>query len=149
MIKTAAEVYFRRQPDSVQEANLKIILKVALNHLSGKRNNIAHGIVEPVEDENHVQKGFMSMPPYYATRRHNLPTGNLKWYVDPTGSNSNPGTEAEPLATPHYAFYLSHSASNPSYLYSSVEINKLATVFTDYSKKIVDVLTFLEGRAYP
>ena len=153
MIQRAAEVYFRQQPDDIQEAQLTKILNLALRHLSGKRNEIAHGIVQPWEimEDGHrvVQNGFVLVPAYYATRKRNLPESREWWVSSITGSDSHPGTEAEPLFTAPREIDLSISASIPTYFYSSIEINKIAALFTAQATQVADVLTFLADRIDP
>lgn len=57
------------------QTRLEEVLNLALNHLSARRNEIAHGIVQPfyvMEEFKNVHRGFVLYPPFYATRKRKL-----------------------------------------------------------------------------
>lgn len=117
MIRTAAEVYFKTTANDRLHADLTSLLNLASNHLSGKRNEIAHGIVNPyykIVDGGSCHEGFVLYPAYYATRKLKL-------------------ADVLPLT------------AEPNYVYSSVEIDKIATFFQQLADKAIDILTHLTG----
>ncbi len=118
MIQRAAEVYFKYNADNQTETRLEEIVNLALNHLSGRRNEIAHGIVQPLyatEDFKNIHKGFVLYPPFYATRKRKL-------------------AEMPPLTD---------MTITPTYIYSSVEINNFGKQFGQLANQAIDTLTFL------
>jgi hypothetical protein len=75
LIENAAEVYFKYTKDDQLQTQIEKLLKQA-NELSGRRNEIAHGIVNPyvtVKDGVMTNKGWVLYPAYYATRKRKLP----------------------------------------------------------------------------
>jgi hypothetical protein len=121
LIQEAAEVYFRQVRDETTCSNLTAILKRAKSDWSARRNEIAHGIVQPwflseeerarSPDSQAIHKGFVLLPAYYATRKLKLP-------------------DTPPLM-----------AVSPTYIYSSVEIKFLGKEFGKLADGAIDVLT--------
>ena len=121
MIQRAAEVYFRHDADDQMQAGLEEVLNRALNQLSARRNEIAHGIVQPfyaTEDFKSVHKGFVLYPPFYATRKRKL-------------------ADMPPLTD---------ITITPTYVYSSVEIDGFGRLFGELANKAIDTLTLLARR---
>jgi hypothetical protein len=76
MIRAAANGFFFRKPDEILQEELKAILKLADN-FSPRRNEIAHGIVQPyVPDGARAVDGFALVPAYYATNKRVLGTAD-------------------------------------------------------------------------
>ena len=115
MIERAAEVYFKYTKDEKLQSLIEELLKRA-NQLSGRRNEIAHGIVNPyfeTENDRSIHKGFVLYPAYYATRKRKLP-------------DEVPLTEV-----------------TLTYIYSSAEIANFGRQFDDLANKTIEVLTGL------
>jgi len=83
LIEEAADVYFRRVQDETLYRNLTALLRRAKSDWAARRNEIAHGIVQPwflseekranSPDPSAIHKGFVLFPAYYATRKQKLP----------------------------------------------------------------------------
>jgi hypothetical protein len=115
LIEHAAEVYFKYKPNDDLHADLKNLLRTAVNNFSARRNEIAHGIVNPyitIENEKTVRKGFVLFPAYYATRKRKLPEAR------------------EPLMD-----------TKPNYVYSSLEIKRFTEEFDKLAEITIDLLT--------
>jgi hypothetical protein len=115
LIEHAAEVHFKYKPSDALHGDLKNLLRMALNNFSGRRNEIAHGIVNPyitIENERAVRKGFVLYPAYYATRKRTLPQ------------------IGEPVMD-----------TKANYVYSSVEIKKFAEEFGKLAETTIEILT--------
>ena len=119
MIEKAAEVYFRYHvidPQS-QQALEKLIVH-SRDRLSARRNEIAHGIVQPLgvsaAGVRDVKEGFALFPAYYATRKRRL-----------SEDGSNP-TQVE-----------------PTYVYSSKEIDAFGTQFANLANDAINLLGHL------
>jgi hypothetical protein len=115
LIENAAEVYFKYTKDDHLQAELESLLKQA-NEFSGRRNEIAHGIVNQyfaVKPGVVTHKGWVLYPAYYATRKRKLP-------------------EKEPLTD-----------ITPTYAYSSVEIEYFGREFSKLAQKAIEILTRL------
>jgi hypothetical protein len=121
LIEAAAEVYFKYNVDKELYSDLKKLLNQANRHWSGRRNEIAHGIVQPwfgvenegKENETAIRKGFVLFPAYYATRKRRLP-------------ETTPFTDIV-----------------PKYVYSSVEIKKFGKHFYKLGETAIHILTRL------
>jgi len=74
MIEEAAKAHFRLYPDSTLEKRLLTFTSTELRHFSGKRDNIAHGIVESFfsKRSNSLKLGYWLIPSYYATKKYKL-----------------------------------------------------------------------------
>ena len=115
MIEEAGEVYFKYEPDEKLQASIKELLTRA-RQLSGRRNEIAHGIVSPyfeTANDKNIHNGFVLYPAYYATRKRKLP-------------QDVPLTDV-----------------TLTYVYSSVEIGHFGRQFDDLAIKATDILTDL------
>lgn len=121
MLESAAEAYFKYKPDTDLEEKLAQLLKSA-NQFSGRRNDIAHGIVNPyiinIDESTIVNKGYVLYPAYYATRKRKLP-------------------EKEPFAV-----------VTPAYIYSSVEIDKFGVEFGKLANTAIEITADLAHRAH-
>ena len=121
MIENAAEVYFRYNPDKQAYQELKSLLKLAMNHLSGRRNEIAHGIVQPYfvleapGSIRRIQKGYVLYPAIYAARKYDIP-------------------DAPPMT---------ETTITPKYIYSSSEIHHFGAQFQNLANRAINVLTAL------
>lgn len=117
MIREAAGVYFKypHNKNDELEAELTDVLRVAGN-FSARRNEIAHGIVQPwhenVAGTSHF-KGYALFPAYYATRKRGLPS----------------------------APQLTAVISN--YIYSSAEIDSFGKHFAHLADRTLNILTHL------
>ncbi len=110
LMEHAAEVYFRLAPDDELEKKLKTLLSDAIQ-LAGRRNDIAHGIVNPYfEGEVPKHSGWVLYPAYYATRKRKL-------------------SEAGPLTD-----------VTLTYAYSSVEIDQFGDEFAKLGHRAGDIL---------
>src|SRR5262249_42861906 len=114
MLQSSSEVYFIYNQDEALENEITAILKLANSHLSARRNEIAHGIVQPyftpLSDGTMTPSGFVLYPAYYATRKRRLP-------------------ETIPLT----------ADIKPSYIYSSVEINCFKDQFETLANRVVNI----------
>ena len=122
MIEEAAEVYFKHIRDEELQSSINKLVKKARD-LCARRNDVAHGIVNPYsvfEHDKSVFKGYLLMPAYYATRKRKLP-------------------ETAPLTD-----------ITPSFIYSSVEIDHFRKQFDDLAKDGFPLACFfLIGVLYP
>jgi hypothetical protein len=120
MIETAAEVYFKYNPDTVLQSLLTEILKRS-RQFAARRNEIAHGIVSPFvgvnENDEWVDRGFVLYPAYYATRKRSLPA-------------------TTPLDSVEFTF-----------AYSSVEIDTFRDHFDQLAAQVVELLTGLTAHS--
>jgi hypothetical protein len=126
MIERAAEVYFKHNNDETTERALEDVLKSA-SQFVGRRNDIAHGIVQPLFELDSintktVQKGFVLYPAFYATRKRKLIEGHQL-------------NETSTFFT-----------IEPTYIYSSNQIDNFATQFALLATRAIEVLTSLAGR---
>jgi hypothetical protein len=116
LIESAAEVYFRYNPDNALHSLLDEILKRS-RQFSARRNEIAHGIVSPFvrlsENDEWVDCGFVLYPAYYATRKRQLPA-------------------TTPLDPVEFTF-----------AYSSIEIDTFRDHFDRLAAQVVELLTGL------
>jgi hypothetical protein len=116
LIESAAEVYFKNKPNDALHQAIKNLLTLSSNKFSARRNEIAHGIVNPyfkIENDQSVQKGYVLYPAYYATRKRKLP-------------------ESGPLMD-----------TMPTYVYSSTEIRNFGAEFSKLACAAIEILTRL------
>jgi hypothetical protein len=120
MVQSAAEVYFRRNPSTDLENKLRELLKLA-EKFTGRRNEIAHGIVQPYffdkGEKGLEQRGFVLYPAYYATRRR-------KFAGDPIEHGD---------------------VITLTYVYSSIEIDAFGAEFRELAERAIGILTGLVG----
>ena len=115
MIEAVKETFFAAYRDKVLEADLKKHLDLCANY-SPRRNEIAHGIVQPHPDFEHPNKfTWVLMPSEYATNKRRL--------------NKLPDDLHEKLRAEGHVFQ--PFKTTPKYLYSSVEIDFLGQRFDD------------------
>ena len=79
MLKAAAEAYFHRFPNEGLASQLKALLSTA-NELSGRRNEIAHGIVTGFKENGAPGAEFALYPAAYASNKQTL-SGGPNWNV--------------------------------------------------------------------
>jgi hypothetical protein len=71
MVQAAAEALFYKFPDPVAEKDLAKLIDLA-GKFSGRRNEIAHGIVKPYNSPSGPQLGVLLLPSDYAKNKHGL-----------------------------------------------------------------------------
>lgn len=72
MLENAAEAYFEDHPDEALQASLANVMKV-MARASPRRNDIAHGVVQPIWITDRMSdNGFLLVPSYYTSRRRSL-----------------------------------------------------------------------------
>jgi hypothetical protein len=73
MIEEAAKAHFQWYPNPALEKRLHYLIGTECRQFAGKRNNIAHGIVDMrFSDPPKLQLGYWLVPSYYATKKHPL-----------------------------------------------------------------------------
>ncbi len=86
LIEEAAEVYFKFTKDVGLQEQLKELLDRAVD-FSARRNEIAHGVVNPhiiFRDGTVINKGWVLYPAYYATKKRTLPEDEPLTNITPT-----------------------------------------------------------------
>ncbi len=68
MVTAAARAYLMRHPDDAVDARLRALMGRA-GDLSGKRNEVAHGIVQPYFPNGADRSGFALVPSFNATNK--------------------------------------------------------------------------------
>jgi len=73
MVRAAAEAYFDEHPDPDLQKDLADLLNTA-SRASARRNEIAHGVVQPIDPSKTVFTGgrYTLVPAYYATNKRDL-----------------------------------------------------------------------------
>lgn len=73
MIQAAAEAYFAAHPDAGLAADLDRVVRQA-KRAAARRNEIAHGIVQPIDPQKTVLTGgrYVLYPAYYAAGKRDL-----------------------------------------------------------------------------
>ena len=116
LIESAAVVYFKKKPNDALYQAIKDLLTLSSSRFSARRNEIAHGIVNPyfkIENGEGLHNGYALYPAYYATRKRKLP-------------------ERGPLTD-----------TTPTYVYTSAEINHFGSEFGKLAHTAIDILTRL------
>jgi len=73
MIEEAANGHFQWYPNPALEKRLHKLIGTECRQFAGKRNNIAHGIVDMrFSDPPKLKLGYWLVPSYYATKKHPL-----------------------------------------------------------------------------
>ena len=73
MIEEAAKAHFQWYPNPALEKRLKDLISIECRMFAGKRNNIAHGIVDlRFSDPPKLKLGHWLVPSLYATKKHPL-----------------------------------------------------------------------------
>ena len=73
MIEEAAKAHFQWYPNPALEKRLKDLIGIECRMFAGKRNNIAHGIVDlRFSDPPKLKLGHWLVPSLYATKKHPL-----------------------------------------------------------------------------
>jgi hypothetical protein len=121
MVEAAGEAYFFENPDTDLAAELKSCLAAA-NGFSGRRNEIAHGIVKELS-----LPGNVIFIPDKVMARPMVPNG---FAVVPSEYATNKTELAQPLTILHQV------ARKPKYTYSSAEINALAILFRQLGDRV-------------
>jgi len=70
-LQQAGLIYFRERADSDDAKDFRAIL-ANYNEASGRRNDVAHGMVAQVKDENGELKGFWLFPQLHAAKKSRL-----------------------------------------------------------------------------
>ncbi len=73
MIEEAAKAHFQWYPNPALEKRLKDVISIECRMFAGKRNNIAHGIVDlRFSNPPKLKLGHWLVPSLYATKKHPL-----------------------------------------------------------------------------
>ncbi len=73
MIEEAAKAHFQWYPNPTLEKRFKELISTECRNFAGKRNNIAHGVVElQFSDPPTLKLGYWLGPSLYATKKHPL-----------------------------------------------------------------------------
>jgi len=73
MIAEAAKAHFQWYPNRALEKRLHYLVGTECKHFAGKRNNIAHGVVDMrFSDPPKLKLGYWLVPSFYATKKHPL-----------------------------------------------------------------------------
>jgi hypothetical protein len=73
MIEAAAKAHFQWYPNPESEKRLEELIGTECRQFAGKRNNIAHGIVDiRFSDPPKLKLGHWLVPSYYATKKYPL-----------------------------------------------------------------------------
>jgi hypothetical protein len=122
MIERAAEVYFKYNKIADLQSAIEQLLIKSRDRLSARRNDIAHGIVQPYANAVAGHNGYVLYPAYYATKKRKLPDDGALHDVKPT------------------------------FIYSSIEIENFGKQFSELSEATIEILTELtrheQGRVH-